>query len=94
MHLNSNNGKAILEDKVAKTATNEEFPTNLFVDTESLEVLEGQDENAKDKLDQVTNTFTEELLSYFSEMDCPDTTNNEPLSLQEWKAISKKASTS
>ncbi|KAL3522773.1 hypothetical protein ACH5RR_015607 [Cinchona calisaya] len=79
--LNLHKGKAVLiNDDTEETEPNEDI---LSIHTDSLDISEGQEAKSKDELDLVTRKFTEELLSYFSELDCPNGDSKEPLSLQE-----------
>ncbi|KAL3522751.1 hypothetical protein ACH5RR_015585 [Cinchona calisaya] len=56
---------------------------------DSLEITAGPTElPSKDELDLVIEKFTKELLAYFSELDCPNS-SNEPLTMQEWKMDSR-----
>ncbi|KAL3537970.1 hypothetical protein ACH5RR_001336, partial [Cinchona calisaya] len=85
--LNLYKGKAtLIDDDTNEIAPNEDI---LSMHMDSLETSEGQEAKSENELDLVTGKFTEELLSYFSKLDCPNVDSKEPLSLQEWKTVSR-----
>ncbi|KAL3537550.1 hypothetical protein ACH5RR_000916, partial [Cinchona calisaya] len=58
-------------------------------DIDSLDITAGPTESqSKDELDLGIEKFTEELLAYFSKLDCPNS-SNEPRTMQEWKMVSR-----